>query len=102
MVGKCNNYISFYNLVCIVKPPAKIWTLGSAGTLATARTHYSRKASNSRTTNNSMFERNSRNPNTLATPGTSAIAERLATGNHQELKERQQQQGCLPLSGCKQ
>jgi hypothetical protein len=32
-----------------------------------------------------MFERNSRNPNTLATPGTSAIAERLATGNHQEL-----------------
>ncbi len=63
----------------------------------------SRKASNSRTASNSMFERISRNPNnTLATPGTSAIAERPATGNHKELKERQQQQECLPLSGCKQ
>ncbi len=36
----------------------------------------SRKASNSRTASNSMFERNSRNRNTLATPRTSAIAER--------------------------
>jgi hypothetical protein len=52
----------------------------------------SRKASNSRIASNSMFERYSRNPNnTLATPGTSAKAERLATGNHQELKECQQQ-----------
>ncbi len=50
-----------------------------------------------------MFERISKNPNnTLATPGTSAKAERPATGNHQELKERQQQQECLLLSGCKQ
>jgi hypothetical protein len=50
-----------------------------------------------------MIERNSKNPNnTLATLETSAIAERPATGNHQELKERQQQQECLPPSGCKQ
>jgi hypothetical protein len=69
----------------------------------------SRKASNTRTASNwsiasnSMFERNSRNPdNTLATPLTSEKAERPATGNHQKLKERQQQQECLPLSGCKQ
>jgi hypothetical protein len=33
----------------------------------------------------------------LVTPGTSAIAERPATGNHQELKGHQQQQECLPL-----
>jgi hypothetical protein len=32
----------------------------------------------------------------LVTPGTSAIAERPATGNHQELKGHQQQQECLP------
>jgi hypothetical protein len=38
----------------------------------------------------------------LVTPGTSAIAERPATGNHQKLKVRQQQQECLPLPGCKQ
>jgi hypothetical protein len=38
----------------------------------------------------------------LVTPGTSAIADRPATGNPQELKGRQQQQECLPLSGCKQ
>jgi hypothetical protein len=38
----------------------------------------------------------------LRTPGRSLIAERPTTGNHQELKERQQQQGCLPQSGCKQ
>jgi hypothetical protein len=31
----------------------------------------------------------------LVTPGTSAIAERQATGNHQELKGHQQQQECL-------
>ncbi len=38
----------------------------------------------------------------LVTQGTSAIAERLATGNPQGLKGRQQQQECLPLSRCKQ
>jgi hypothetical protein len=32
----------------------------------------------------------------LVTPGTSAIAERPAIGNHQELKGCQQQQECLP------
>ncbi len=59
--------------------------------------------SNSRTPSNSMFERNSRNANnTIGSPATSAIAERLATGNPQEPKGRQQQQECLPLSGCKQ
>jgi hypothetical protein len=31
----------------------------------------------------------------LVTPGTSAIAERPAIGNHQELKGCQQQQECL-------
>jgi hypothetical protein len=35
------------------------------------------------------------------TPGT-AIAERPAKINHQELKGRQQQQECQPQSGCKQ
>jgi len=30
-----------------------------------------------------MFERNNRNANTIGTPGTAAIAERPATGNHQ-------------------
>jgi hypothetical protein len=34
------------------------------------------------------------------TPGTPAIAVRPATGNHQELKGRQEQQECLPQSGC--
>jgi len=38
----------------------------------------------------------------LVTPETSVIAERPATGNHQELKECQQHQDCLPQSGCKQ
>jgi hypothetical protein len=38
----------------------------------------------------------------LVTPGTSAIAERLATGNPQELQGRQKQQECMPRSGCKQ
>ncbi len=38
----------------------------------------------------------------LVTPRTSAIAERPATGNHLEVKVHQQQQECLPLSGCKQ
>jgi hypothetical protein len=33
----------------------------------------------------------------LVTPGMLAIAERPATGNHQELKGRQLQQECLPL-----
>jgi hypothetical protein len=32
----------------------------------------------------------------LVSPGASAIAERPATGNHQEFKGRQQE--CLPLS----
>jgi hypothetical protein len=36
-----------------------------------------------------MFKINSRNPNNnLAAPGTSVIAERPATGNHQGLKAR--------------
>jgi hypothetical protein len=38
----------------------------------------------------------------LVTPGMSAIAERPATGNPQELKGRQQQQECLSQSRCKQ
>jgi hypothetical protein len=41
-------------------------------------------------------------PLVTLTPGTSAIEERPATGNHQELKGRLQQQECLPQSGCKQ
>ncbi len=39
---------------------------------------------------------------TLATPVTPAIAGRLATVTHQELKGRQKQQECLPLFGSKQ
>ncbi len=38
----------------------------------------------------------------LVKPGTSAITEILATGNPQELQGRQEQQECLPQSGCKQ
>jgi hypothetical protein len=65
-----------------------MWTPGSAGTLATARTPstvgFFRKASNSRTASNSMFERNSRNANTTIgyTRNVTSIAERTATGNH--------------------
>jgi hypothetical protein len=45
-----------------------------------------------------MFERTAGTPTTpLVTPGTSAIAEKPATGNRQELKGHQQQQECLPL-----
>jgi hypothetical protein len=63
-------------------------TMISRDTSNSKNTLNSRKASNNRTASNSMIERNSRNPNnTLATPGTSTIAERPATGNHQELKD---------------
>jgi hypothetical protein len=50
-----------------------------------------------------MFERNSRNANnTIGYIRNVTIAERPATGNHQELKGRQQQQKTLPQSGFKQ
>ena len=50
------------------------------------------KASNSKTTSNSMFKKGTaETPTTpLVTPGMSAIAEKPATGNHQELKGHQQ------------
>ncbi len=49
-----------------------------------------------------MFKRNSRNANnTIGYTRNVTIAERLATGNHQEPKGRQQQQECLPQSGYK-
>jgi hypothetical protein len=38
----------------------------------------------------------------LVKPGTLSIADRPATGNHQELKGCQEQQECLPLFRCKQ
>jgi hypothetical protein len=45
-----------------------------------------------------MFERTAGTPTTPSvTPGTSAIAEKPAKGNRQELKGHQQQQECLPL-----
>ncbi len=85
-----------HSTIQYAKPKAKIGTPGSAGTLAHSKNALnSRKSSNGRTASNSMFERNSRNANNttpLVTPGKSAIAERPATGNHQELKGRQQQQ----------
>jgi hypothetical protein len=60
----------------------------------------SRKACNRGIASNSVFDKGTAEmPTTpLVTPGTSAIAERPATGNHQELKGCQQQQECLPLS----
>jgi hypothetical protein len=87
-----------HSTIQYVKPPAKIGTPELAKTLATARmlstagkpltagppaTAYLKGTAETLTT-------------PLVTPGTSAIAERPAIGNHQELKGCQQQQECLP------
>jgi hypothetical protein len=82
-----------------IKPPGKIWTPGSAGTLATARTPSTAgKLVTAGPPATACWKGTAGMPTTpLVTPGTSAIAERPATGNHQELKGHQQLQECLPL-----
>jgi hypothetical protein len=86
------------------KLPAKIWTPGSVETLTTARMpSTARMPVTARLPATACSKGTAETPTTpLVTPGMLAIAERPATGNHQELKGRQQQQECLPLSGCKQ
>ena len=89
----------------VLKPSAKIGTpAGSAGTLATTRAPSTAgKPVTAGTPATACSKGTAETPTTpMVTPGTSAIAERPATGNHQELKGRQQQQKYLPQSGGKQ
>ncbi len=83
-----------HSTIQYVKPTAKIGTPGSAGTLATARTPST--AGNPVTAGppaTACLKGTAETQTTpLVTPGTSAIAERLSTGNHQKLKGRQQLQ----------
>ena len=96
-LGCCNYDASTHSTIQYVKPPVNIETPELAKTLATARmlstagkpvtagppaTACSKGTAEMLTT-------------PLVTPGTSAIAERPAIGNHQELKGCQQQQECL-------
>ena len=84
-----------------VKPRAKIWTPGLAGTLATPSTAGKPVTAGPPAT--ACSKGTAETPTTpLVTPGTSAIAEKPATGNHQELIGRQQQQECLQQHGCEQ
>jgi len=67
-----------------VKPRAKIWTPGLAGILATPSTAGKPVTAGPPAT--ACSKGTAEMPTTpLVTPGTSAIAERPATGNHQEL-----------------
>jgi hypothetical protein len=94
-----------HSTIHYVKPSAKIETPGSAGTLATAGTPSTAgKPVTAGPSTTACSKGTAEMPTTpLVTPGTSAIAERPATGNHQELKERQQQQECcLSLDAKKQ
>ncbi len=77
---------------------------GSSGTLATARTpSTAAKPVTAGPPATACSKGTAETPRTpFVTPGTSAIAKRPATGKNQELKGRQQQQECLPLSGSKQ
>jgi hypothetical protein len=95
-------YVSFYNPVC--RATSYILTPGLAGTLATARTPSTAgKPVTARLPVTACSKGTAETPTTpLVSSGASAIAARPATGNHQEFKGRQQQQECLPLSGCKQ
>jgi hypothetical protein len=78
-----------YSTIQYVKPPAKIGTPGSARTLSTEGPPATASLKGPAEMQTAP----------LVKPGKSAVAERPATGNHQE---RQQQQECLPHSGCKQ
>jgi hypothetical protein len=84
-----------------VKPPAKIGTPGSSETLATEKTPSTAgKPVTAGLPATSCSKGTAEMPTTpLVTPGMSAIAERPATGNPQELKGHQQQHQCLPQSG---
>jgi hypothetical protein len=79
-------------------------TPGLAGTLATARTlSTAGKLVTAGPPATACLKKTAEMLTTpLVTPGMSAIAGKPATVNHQELKGRQQQQECLPQSGCKQ
>jgi hypothetical protein len=72
------------------KPPAKLGTPGSEGKLATARTHSTAgKPVTAGPPATACSKGTAETPTTpMVTPGTSAIAERPAPGNHQELKGR--------------
>ena len=87
-----------YSTIQYVKPPTKIETLGSSGMLATARTpSIAGKPVIAGPPATACLKGTAEMLTTpLVTPGTSAIAERPAKGNHQELKGCQQQQECLP------
>jgi hypothetical protein len=93
-----------HSTIQYAKPLAKIRTPGSAGTQATARMPSTAgKLVTAGPPATACTKGTAETPTTpLVTPGTTAIAERPATGNHQELKGRQLQQKYLPLSGCKQ
>ncbi len=73
-----------------VLPPAKIWIPGLAGTLATARMPSTvGKPVTAGPPATACLKGTTETPTTpLVTPGTSAIAERPATGNQQKLKRR--------------
>jgi hypothetical protein len=92
-----------HSTIQYVKPPVKIGTPGSAGMLATARTHSTAgKPAIAGPPATACSTGTAEMPTTpLVTPRTSAIVERPVTGNPQELKGRQQQQEFLPQSGCK-
>jgi len=83
----------FHSTIQYVKPPAKIGTPGSAGTLATARTPSTAgKPVAAGLPATTCTKGTTETPTTpLVTPGISAKAE-PATGNHHELKGRQEQQ----------
>ncbi len=74
-----------------VNSPAKLGTPGSTGMLATARTlSTAGKPVTARPPATACSKGTVETPTTpLVTPGTSSIAERLATGNPQELKGAQ-------------
>ncbi len=88
-----------YTVQCTVqyiKPPIKIDTTGSVGTLATARTPTT--TGKPVTSGPPITACSKGTAETPSTPGMPAIAKRPTTGNHQEVKARQQQQECLPQS----
>jgi hypothetical protein len=98
------SHCTLYNVrtVQYVKPPIKIGTTGSVGTLAAARKPTTiGKPVTSGPPVTACLKGTAETPSTPGTPGTPAIAKRPTTGNHQEVKGLQQQQECLPQSGYK-
>jgi hypothetical protein len=82
----------YHSTIQYVKPPAKIGTTGLAGTPATARTPSTAgKPITGGPPAAACSKGTAETPTIpLDAPGVSAIAERPATGNHQELKGHQQ------------